>query len=529
MRTGGHFAFLSRGERLAAASGVMATMFLAAMGQTSLAAAMPAIVSDLGDFDRYTWPLTAYLVASTVATPITGRLADIHGRRVFFVAGLAILVAGSAPAGLVTTMAQLTAFRAVQGIGGGIVMTASIVAIADLFSPAERGKAQGAMGAILFPRRGRRSAAGWLAHGPRLVALDLRGQRGGGTAGAARHSADFSRRPGRRRRPEARLSRHGDARAGGDSGHDRRVPGRRAPSLDFAQVGSVLLFGVVMAGVFLVIESRAETPIMPLEIYRHRTVVAAVALSILASFSLYGVVLFTPLFFQSVQGVTATGSGGILAPLGAGVLVGAVVSGQLLSRTGGHYRVQAAAGAFLMTAGSYLLSTMTRETGLDTAAAYLVIAGAGLGSITTTATVAVQNAVPFAVVGVTTSALLFYRLVGSALGMALLGALLATRFGSRFEAALSESVRSAFAPNHLEALKSDPRLFGDPSASDALSGILAAAGPARAEAANELLRGLNDAVAGAVGDAFTLCAAVTALSLAAALFLKVRPGTENTG
>ena len=529
MRTGGHFAFLSRGERLAAASGVMATMFLAAMGQTSLAAAMPAIVSDLGDFDRYTWPLTAYLVASTVATPITGRLADIHGRRVFFVAGLAILVAGSAPAGLVTTMAQLTAFRAVQGIGGGIVMTASIVAIADLFSPAERGKAQGAMGAILFLAAvvGPLLAglltdhASWrwifvvnVVAGLLALLVILR------TFPAVR-AADDDRRPDYPGMVTLALAVTPVMIAVSRAGEHQ--------AWTSPQVGSVLLFGVVMAGVFLVIESRAETPIMPLEIYRHRTVVAAVALSILASFSLYGVVLFTPLFFQSVQGVTATGSGGILAPLGAGVLVGAVVSGQLLSRTGGHYRVQAAAGAFLMTAGSYLLSTMTRETGLDTAAAYLVIAGAGLGSITTTATVAVQNAVPFAVVGVTTSALLFYRLVGSALGMALLGALLATRFGSRFEAALSESVRSAFAPNHLEALKSDPRLFGDPSASDALSGILAAAGPARAEAANELLRGLNDAVAGAVGDAFTLCAAVTALSLAAALFLKVRPGTENTG
>ena len=514
----GHAKPLSRRQRTAAATGVMSAVFLGAMGQTSLATAMPAIVADLGGFDRYTWAMTAYLIASTVATPITGRLSDIYGRRVFFVIGLAILVVGSAPVAWVATMAQLTALRVVQGIGGGIIMTASFVAIADLFAPEERGRAQGVMGAVLFLAT---------VVGPVLAGIltDHMSWRWifavNVVAGLLVLLVILRTFPAVRPADDGRALDHAGmatlvlavtlvmvAVSLAGEGHPWTSP----------QVVGVLIFGLAMTAVFMRIESRADAPVMPLDIYRYRSVAVGVALSVLASFSLYATVLFTPLFLQSVQGLSATGSGGILAPLGGGVVLGAVASGQLLS--GGRHRILALAGGCLMTVGVYLLSTMNPETGLYGAAAYLVMAGAGIGCISTTVNVAVQNAVPFAMVGVATSAVMFYRLVSGALGLAVLGVVLAVQFASRFEAAISDAVKTALAPGQLDALKSDPRLLDDPAAVDALRESLAEAGPTGVQAAREVLGGLNDAMNGAVGDAFALCAAVTALSVVAALFLE---------
>ena len=137
------FVSLPRRQLLVALSGVMLAMLLAALSQTIVATAMPRIITDLGGFDRYTWASTAYLVAAAVAIPIVGRLSDLYGRKIFFLLGITIFMIGSVPTGLSQTMTQLIAFRAIQGIGGGIIMTTSLVAIADLFPSQERGKLQG--------------------------------------------------------------------------------------------------------------------------------------------------------------------------------------------------------------------------------------------------------------------------------------------------------------------------------------------------------------------------------------------------
>ena len=507
-------------RRVLATAGVMSAIFLGAVGQTSLVTAMPAIVADLGGFDRYTWALTAYLVASTVVTPIAGRLADIYGRRVFFVVGLAILMAASAPVVLVTDMMQLVLLRAVQGLGGGIVMANSVTAVADLYAARERGRVQGLIGAVVFLS---------VVVGPLLAGFltDVASWRWifllNVPAGLLVLGVILYTFP--RARPAA-----------ADSGLD--FPGMAALTAAVTavmlalarageqqawtspQVGGLLAFGLVAAAAFVLIESRADAPVMPPALYRNRAVAVSAVLMVLASFGLYGNMLFTPLFFQAVQGLSATGSGGILAPLGLGVVLGGIVSGQLLSRTGGHYRLQAVAGTLLMAAGTYLLSSMSRETGLARAAAYLVMVGWGAGATTATLTVAVQNSVPFRMVGAATATLQFWRLISGAAGLAALGGVLAARFASGLEAALPPAVRAALAPGQLDALKSNPRVLGDPSATDGLPALLRDADAAGAGAADALIGALNSALAGAVGDAFTLCAAVTALSVAAAFFLR---------
>ena len=476
----------SGSQRVLATTGVMMTIFLGAVGQTSLVTAMPAIIADIGGFDRYAWAHAAYLIASTVATLVAGRLSDIYGRRTLLLVGLAILAAASVPVVLVGNMTQLALLRGIQGLGGGAVMACSTIAVADLYAPRERGRIQGLVGAVVFLS---------IVIGPLLAGLLA------------------------------------------DTASWRWIL--------LINVPAGLLVAAVIARTFPRMSAAAGTTgttgttgtvgaaasVMPLSLYRNRTLTAGAALMILTSFGLYGNILFVPLFFQAVQGFSATGGGGILAPLGLGVVLGGVVSGQLISRTGGHYRLHAIVGTVFMAAGTFLLAGMGPETELGLAAVYLVTVGWGAGAMGTTVTVAVQNSTPFAMVGAATATLHFWRLVSGAAGLAALGAVLAARFASRLEASLSAAVRSVLPPGQLDALKSDPQVLGDAAAADALRAALAEAGPAAAGAANELLAALREAVDGAVGDAMAMCAAAMTLAIVASLFLEPRetPAGEGPG
>ena len=515
---------LSRRQRALTMSVVMLAMFLATLGQMSLATAMPVIVADLGGFDRYTWASTAYLVAATVAIPIAGRLADIHGRRIFFVLGLSIFIAASVPAGLSGTMTQLIAFRALQGIGGGIIMSNSSVAVADLYAPEERGKYVGLLGlvyavsAVVGPVLAGviTDSASWswiflinvplgipvllllVRYFPRITPV------------VESRRLDY---PGMVTLTLAvvpvmlALSVAGDRYAWASP-----------------QVAGLLAFGLAMAAAFVVIESRSEFPIMPLEIYRNRMVAAAVVVTFLTGFGLYGTILFTPLFFQGVQGASATGSGGLLTPIMLGMVVGAVVSGQLLSRKGARYRLQAIVSTGAMTAGIYLLSTMNQETGFLQAIAYIVIMGLGMGGTLSTLGVAVQNSVPFRLVGIATSTLHFYRLVSGAVGLAVLGGVLTTRFSARVDETMPGSIDGALSSGALDAIKENPRVLLDPSATDALRADFTESGAASVQLADALLAALNAALGGAMEDVFAFSAAVVGLAVVAALFMRARPG-----
>ena len=517
----GGFLQISGKQLVLTMTGVMLAMFLAAVSQINIATAMPRIVVDLGGFDRYTWAATAYLVASTIAIPIAGRLADIFGRRIFFVLGLAIFMIGSIPAGLSQSMNQLIASRAVMGVGGGILMANSFAAAADLFPPAERGRYIGLIGLVY----GMASVIGpplagfitdafswnwvflmnvpagipvlWLLARtfPRIAPKD------------EKQKLDY---PGMVSLTLAvaclmiALSR-GDVHYGWDS----------------FQVGGLLGFGLAMAVIFLVIESKSDSPIMPLEIYRNRAVATSVAVTVLTGFGLHSTALFTPLFFQGVLGSTATGSGGLLTPMMLGMVVGAIVSGRRLSRIGGGYRRQALISAGAMAVGIYLISTMNQNTSFSQAVAYVSLTGLGLGGTMSTSNLAVQNSVPFRLVGSATSALQFSRLFSGTLGLAVLGVVLTASFSSRLEETVSESVRAALAQGQFEAIKQNPRMLVDPSAIDALRAGFAERGLDGVQMADTFLGTLSAALVGGLGDAFRLSAIVVGLSFLAALFLRV--------
>ena len=390
-------------------------MFLAALSQTVVASIMAPIVADLGGFDRYTWPSTSYLVAATVAYPIVGRLSDIYGRRAFLIAGIAIFIVGSALVGVSSSMNQVIGFRLVQGIGGGMIMTCSYVSLADLFRPEDRGKFIGVLGAlyavatVVGPVMGAFAAEGLSWHWVFLfIAL----------AGVPTLALTMRIYP----RPNS----HSGRRELDYPGMAALVLAVAPVALALSSIGvlypwnapqsiGLLAFGLAMAALFLVIESRSGSPIMPLGTYRNQTVAVAVMVTLMTSVSLYGFVLFLPLYFQVALGVSVTQAGSMLAPMLLGMVVGAILAGQLLSRAGGRYRIQLLVSTALMAAGMYLFSTLSAGWGFAGSSPilysqiYLIITALGFGGVVAILSVAVQNAVPFRNVGVATAAVQFCR------------------------------------------------------------------------------------------------------------------------
>ncbi|MDE0056259.1 MAG: MFS transporter [Gammaproteobacteria bacterium] len=202
----------------------------------------------------------------------------------------------------------------------------------------------------------------------------------------------------------------------------------------------------------MTIESRAAWPIMPLDIYRNRTVLVSVSAMFLIGFMMFGGILFIPLFFQAVQGTSAAQSGAFLVPIMLGIVLGAATSGQLLSRSGVSQRALALSSTALAAAGMLALSTLTPETGVALALAYILVMGIGIGGVTSVFTVAVQNTVAHANIGAATAAVQFQRSVGGTVGVAVMGAVVAQRTSSRFLDALPESLRVQLPDGWMESM-----------------------------------------------------------------------------
>lgn len=521
--------FVQRPRRQVAVSMTCVTlvMFLAALGQTTVATALPAIVADLGGFDRYVWIATAYMVAATVTAPIAGGLSDLYGRKPFFILGLVVFIVASALLGMSRSMNAVIAFRALQGAGGGLVMTASLVSVADLYPPEERGKQQGALAgvfgvaSIVGP-----VAGGYITHHyhwifllnvvvalPILLLLIWVFPRAG--PGVAARRPDY---------------------LGMITLAAAVVPVLLALSLGGVQYAwsspqcvGLTAFGLAMAAAFVVVESRAGSPIMSLRLYADRFVAAAMVVALLTGFVLYGSLLFLPLFFQGVLGVSAAASGRLLVPMLPGIVGGSILFGQLLSRTGGRYRLQTLVTTMLTAVGMYLISTMSGTTGVIRIESYLVLAGIGIGGTLTVLSAAIQNAVPFSLVGAGTSAGQFWRSVGGMMGLAVMGAALVQSFRQEVEATVSDRVRAALPAGLLDAVKENPQALLDPAAAGALRESLAEAGGEDPLLVDSLLEALNVALAGGLSNVFTVLAGAAALSCAIALLLRRGVRGEERG
>ena len=429
---------LTRPQLVGTLTGLLLGALLAAIDQTIVGTAEPRIIASLSGFDRYPWVATAYLLTSTLSVPIFASLSDIHGRKPFFLIGTVLFVVTSALCGAAGTltfmpidgMGQLILFRGLQGVGAGMVMGLLFTIVGDIFSPSERGRYVGLFSAvwgvasIFGPTLGGWLTDQWSWRACFWVNLPV---------GAIAATAIYLEFPNLKPQAAARrLDWPGFATLIGCV-----VPFLLALTWateygwGSARVVSLLALATAMLPAFLYVESRSAAPMIPLELFRHPVISICSVCVFILGMGMFGVIIYLPLFMQAVLGVSATASGNLLTPLMMGAVLGSFASGQAVSRTG-KYKSVAMTGSVLVAAGMILFARMDVTTAPSYVVVGMIVAGLGMGLLQPVYTVAVQNVAPRRQMGAATSSTIFFRSIGSTVGVAAFGSIMLTRYHAEF-------------------------------------------------------------------------------------------------
>ncbi len=421
-------------------------MFLAALDQNVVATALPTIVGDLHGASHLTWVVTAYLLSSTVSTPLWGKLGDQYGRKFFFQAAIVLFLVGSALSGLSHSMLELILFRAVQGLGGGGLMVGAMTSLGDVVSPRERSRYMGLFMAMF----GVTSLLGPLIGG---VFVDYLSWRWifyvNIPIGIVALVVTAVALPGSLSRVHRVIDYLGTVLIAAAATALVLFTSLGGTSFPWVSPTSIALAvgGVILTVAFLLAERRAVEPIIPLPLFANKVFSSTSAIGFVVGFAMFGSLTFLPLFFQEVKGISPIESGVRLAPMMGGLLVASIGSGAIVSRWG-RYKVFPVVGTGLMTVGLFLMSRIGESTGAWTTAAYLAVFGLGLGLVLPILTVAVQNAVPYEELGTATSGVTFFRMIGGSFGTAVFGAIFANLLiGNVLNALHLKRVPSGFSIN----------------------------------------------------------------------------------
>ncbi|GIM45036.1 MFS transporter [Collibacillus ludicampi] len=405
-------------------AGLIVAMLFAALDNTIVGTAMPRIVGELGGLEVMTWLTTAYMLTSTTIVPIAGKLADLLGRKAVYVTGLLVFIIGSALCGTSQTIYQLIGYRALQGIGGGVMMPMAMIIVGDMFTGAQRAKWQGVFGAlfglssIVGPQIG-----GWIVDSLNwrwvfyinlpvgilatiLISLGLKSHRAKGPV-----KIDI---PGMITMIIGVVSLLLALTFGG----------KDYPWSSW-QILSLFALSVVFLIAFAVIETKASEPIFPLFLFKNKTFALLNGIGFLMSLGMFGAIMFVPLFMQGIIGISAAASGTVMTPMMITMILTSIVGGRFVRKIG--VRTQIIIGMACMAIGFWLLSTMSIHTGKLTAMSYMCVLGVGIGLVMPTVTIALQESFPKSELGVVTSSSQFFRQIGGTFGMTILGAIMNQR------------------------------------------------------------------------------------------------------
>ena len=437
-------------------SALMVVMLLASLDGTIVATALPTIVGEFGQLAHLSWIVTAYLLASTIVTPLYGKLGDLFGRKIVLQSAILLFLAGSALCGLSQSMGALIAFRALQGLGGGGLMVTITAVVGDLFSPRERGRYQGVFGGIF----GLSTVLGPLIGGFFVEQLSWRWifyiNLPLGFVALAVIGWAFTA-PGVRR--SAKIDLAGAALLAAMLTALILLTSFGGNTLAWQSPGTIGLAGVALAALlgFIAAEHRAAEPLLPLHLFGNRIFAIACAIGFIVGLALFGSITFMPLYLQVVKGVSPTEAGMALTPMMAGVLVTSIASGRLITRLG-RYRLFPIVGTALMTISLALLATLSVVTTVTAACVYMIVLGLGLGMVMQVLVLAAQNAVPYENLGVATSATTLFRSIGGSIGVSLFGAVFAGELTAGLAGSLSGAkVSIETAPAAIQALPSATR------------------------------------------------------------------------
>ncbi|CAH8771388.1 MDR family MFS transporter [Paenibacillus dendritiformis] len=518
---------LSEKRKLTIMIAIMAAMFFSAINQTIIGVAMPRIIAKLGGMDYYTWAITIYLLTSTVATVLVGKLSDIYGRKPFILAGIALFMLGAFLSGFSADIFQLIAFRGIQGMGAGIIMSTAFTAVGDLYAPRERAKWMGVMSGVF----GLSSVLGPPLGGYLVDHLDWRWVFWMFLPlGIVAFFMIISLFPKVERKVGESIDYWGSIFL-----TTTIVPlllafswaGDGAGKYAWGSWQIIGLFSatVVSLIIFILVEMKVKSPVLPLSLFRNGIVTVSNLAGFVLNAGMMGAIIYVPFFVQGVKGISPTYSGYVTMPMSVVMILCTAFIGQFISKTG-KYKKMAIGGLLIMTFGMVLLHFMTPDTAIYITVIYMCIVGLGLGISMPVFSLTIQNAVEPQQLGVATASSQLFRSLGGTIGIAVMGTVMNSHMTSKMTelgaASGAAGGQMQIDPKYAESIKDvmNPQTLLD---QPKLESIMSQLPPELQTMVDNLVHMVREALSYGVTSTFLTGAIVTAVAVVLTFFLKEIP------
>ncbi|EGK06869.1 MFS family major facilitator transporter [Desmospora sp. 8437] len=514
-----HMEHLDTRKKVAIMLAIMASMLFASLNQTIVGTSLPRIVTVLGGIEYFNWVFTIFMLASSVTAILVGKLSDIYGRKIFILTGLGIFMVGSFLCGTASDMIQLIIYRGIQGFGGGMIMSTAFTAVGDLFSPRERGRWQGLMSSVfglssvLGPTLGGYIVDHFDWHWIFWIFLPV---------GVVAFFLILRLFP--------------NTETGGEK---KRIDYFGSLFLIFTMIPMLLAFSwagenyawtsfeilglfafsIAALAIFILIEKRAENPVLPLDLFKNKIFTLSNIIGFLIGIGMFSSIMFMPFFIQGVMGTSASKSGFVMMFMTLSMVFTSTITGQVVTRTG-KYKKLALTGALIMAIGMYLLSTMDMDTSNRMAAINLIVVGFGLGMAFPIFNLTIQNAVPHSNLGVATASIQLFRQMGGTVGVAVMGSVMSSRMESKLAEGLNH-FPAGHASGLTDKLKGlDPQILLSP---EKLEDLRSQIPPEMSGLFDQIIHFLREAMSFALSGVFLSGMGVMLLAVILTLFLPEIP------